>query len=121
MSENTRWKDIYRHLKSNGFDVYAPDQKEGYCLEPYIVIKSREVVRLETVSSNEAMYDILLYVPKNRFSFVEEYVLQVIEAMDKLFPMIREAGTQTEPFYDDDVQGYMVSIQYSNYRKRKRR
>lgn len=118
---NTRWKDIYTHLKNNGFEVYAPDQKEGTCQSKYIVVKQREVVDTNAVSSVQALYDILLYIPKNHFSEIEEFTEEVKESLDKLFPMIRPAHSQTEPFFDANVQGYMTSILYINYRKMKRR
>lgn len=118
---NTRWKDIYTHLKNEGFEVYAPDQKEGLCTSKYIVVKQREVIDTNTVSSVQALYDILLYTPKNNFSIIEEFVEEVKESLDKLFPMIRPAHSETEPFYDNSVEAYMTSILYINYRKMKRR
>lgn len=119
--EESRWADIYRHLKSEGFDVYSPNQKTGLCLTPYVVVKSREVIDTGVISSVQALYDILCYIPKDSFSKVEIFVAEVSRSMDKMFPLIRPVNTQTEPFYDGTVQGYMISIQYLNYRKMIRR
>lgn len=118
---NTRWKDIYLHLKTKGYEVYGPDQKQGLCLNKYVVVKTREIVNTNIVSSEAAYYDILLYVPKYNFSMVEEFAEEIKEAMDEMFPMIRPAHSQTEPFYDSSVEAYMTSILYINYRKSRRR
>ena len=33
------FKEIYKHLKDIGFDVYSIGQHEGICTKPYLVIK----------------------------------------------------------------------------------
>ena len=33
------FKEIYKHLKLKGFDVYSIGQHEGICSDPYLVIK----------------------------------------------------------------------------------
>lgn len=119
--KETVWKQLYRHLKSKGYDVYGPDQKEGYCNKPYVVLKTGVTIGLEEISSSERMYDLLVYVPKDKFSEVEEYTDKLKEDMDEMFPLVRTTGSETEPFYDDSVRAYMTSVQYVNYRKRKRR
>lgn len=119
--KETVWKQIYRHLKAKGYDVYGPDQKEGYCLKPYVVVKIGLTIGLEEISSSEKLYDLLVYVPKDKFSQVEEYTEKLKEDMDELFPLVRPTSSETEPFYDESVRAYMTSVQYVNYRKRKRR
>jgi len=117
----SRWSDIFNHLKTSGFSVYSPGTKSGECTSPYIVVRSAGITQVETVSSNRALYDILVYIPKNRYSAMEPYLDSVKEAMDGLFPMIRPTHTQTTPYFDDAIKAWMVSIQYQNYQKKTRR
>ena len=112
-----RWKDIYRQLTSDGFDVYSPGQHEGECLAPYVVVKDGGGSQFGTFSSTRNLYDILCYVPKDHFSELESFVSSVEKSMKALFPMIRPTHFKTASFYDDTVRGHMVSVQYINYRK----
>lgn len=117
---DSRWGDIFLHLKKAGIAVYAPGTKEGECKKSYVVVKGAGTSKVEGISSSAALFDILAYVPKNSYSKIESYVREVENAMDGLWPMIRPTHFQTEPFFDENVKGWMVSIQYVNYRKNKR-
>lgn len=116
MSKN-RWGDIYKHLKSKGFDVYSPAQHEGECITKYIVLKISSSAQISGYSSERCTYDILLYIPKNEYSQIEDFVSEVESAMKELEPMIMSMHYKTAPYYDDQVKGHMVSIQYRNNRK----
>lgn len=120
MTEDTRWKDIFKHLKSKGFRVYSPGVKEGECEAPYVVLKDAGDTKADGTSATQRIYDLLLYVPKNQYSELEVFVNSVCTAMDGLWPMIRPLHTRTTPFYDDDYKAWMTSVQYANYRKNKR-
>lgn len=111
------WQDIFRHLKSGGFDVYSPGQHEGECITPYIVVKDAGTSQFREFSSTQNLYDLLCYMPKDRFSELEDFVLSVEKRMKGMFPRVRPANYKTASFYDDTVRGHMVSIQYINYRK----
>ena len=112
-----RWRDIYRQLSSDGFDVYSPGQHEGVCLAPYVVVKDAGGSQVGEFSSTKNLYDILCYVPKDQYSTLEDFVFSVEKSMKELFPMIRPAHFKTASFYDDTIKGHMASIQYINYRK----
>lgn len=116
----TRWKDIYTKLKSKGFDVYSPSQKDGECIEPYVVVKTSTQVGLSEISSEQQLYDIMCYVPKNKYSYLEEFVSQVEAALDEIFPLIRPTHNKTPSYYDDKVKGHMISVEYVNYKKQRR-
>lgn len=118
--ENSRWKDIFRHLKNLGYDVYPPGNKEGECTKPYIVVKDAGTTKVAGISSSLALFDVMVYMPYNRYSELEEYSRKVEKDMDGLWPMIRPAHFKTTSFYDESVKGYMVSIQYKNYQKNTR-
>lgn len=115
--KDSRWQDIYNHLKKSGFDVYSPGTKIGECSEPYIVIKNDGSSRHESYSTNVDLYAIMCYVPKMCYSFLEVYVSQVKEAMKGIEPMIKPTGQQTPSYYDDTYKAHMISISYINYKK----
>lgn len=115
--KNSRWKDIYDHLKSKGIDVYSPGQHEGECLSRYVVLKVGGVSQLGQFTSTVNSYDLLVYVPKNEYSELEVFVEQVKSIMRELEPMIKPQNIQTESFFDDRINGHMVSIMYSNNRR----
>lgn len=114
---SSRWQDIYKHLKKSGFAVYSPGQHEGECTSPYVVVKDAGTSRVGNFSSNQALYDILCYVPKDQFSQLEPFVQQLETSMKGLYPMVRPAHYKTPSFYDDTVKGHMISVQYINYQK----
>ena len=112
-----RWGDIYKTLKSAGFDVYSPAQHEGECITPYIVIAVSSVAAIGNFSSTQNLYDLMLYIPRDSYSMLEDYTESVKQAMKSLEPGIKPVNYQTPPYYDDSVKGHMVSIQYRNNRK----
>lgn len=113
----SQWQNIYKHLKSKGIDVYSPGQHQGECISPYTVVKDDGLSPLSNFSSSQALYDVMCYVPQDRFSELEPYVEQVKKAMEGLYPAIIPMYFQTSSFLDDTVKGHMVSIQYRNNRK----
>lgn len=115
--ENTRYKDIYTHLEGEGFEVYSPGQKQGECMRPYVVVRMGTVLQFDNYSTDQALYEILCYVPKEKYTELEIFVRSVKNAMFKLRPMIMPVYSDTAPFYDDTVKAYMVSISYRNMRK----
>lgn len=117
MAQTTRFKDVYKHLSDNGVEVYYPTQKKGECVAPYTVIKDAGTTQFNSFSSTQALYDVMCYVPKDRFTLLEEYVAQVKELMKQLRPMIMPTYFETASFYDDNVKAHMISIQYRNNRK----
>lgn len=116
----SRWKDIYRHLHSNGVDVYSPGQHQGECLSPYVVVKDAGSSQFNGFSSTSNAYDIMCYVPKSQFSELEPFVDCVESLMDGLYPMLKSTHDKTPSFYDDSVKAHMVSMTYVNHRKFKR-
>lgn len=113
----SQWQNIYRHLKTKGFDVYSPGQHTGDCTAPYVVIRDAGVSRPFEFSSVQVVYDILCYVPQDQFSTLEPYVNSVEEAMKGLYPAVISMHFRTPSFLDDTIKGHMVSTQYRNNRK----
>lgn len=116
MSES-RWKDIYRHLTKEGFDVYSPGQHEGECTSPYVVVKDAGTTPYGNFSSTKTLYDLMCYVPKEHFSQLEPFVQRLEDSVSKMYPILRPTHSRTPSFYDDTVKGHMISVQYINYKK----
>lgn len=114
---DSRWKDIFLHLQSAGFDVYPPAVKLGECEREYIVLKNDGSSRHSGISTNDEFYAIMCYVPKNSYSSLEPLVQRVKQSMKGLEPMILPNGSHSPSYYDDSVKAHMVSIQYKNYKK----
>lgn len=108
---------IYTHLKTKGIDVYFPSQAIGDVVEPRVVVKADGTSKFNGFSTMLCIYDVMCYVPKDRYSTLEEFVSQVREFMKELEPRIMPTHFETSDFYDDSVKGHMVSIQYRNYKK----
>lgn len=115
--KESRWADIFAHLKSKGFNVFSPGVKAGECTEPYVVVKFDGSTKLNAASTDEDRYVILCYVPKQQYSKLEPMLQDVKKAMKELEPMIMPYGQQTASFYEDDTKSHMVSITYRNNKK----
>jgi hypothetical protein len=115
--QESRWQDLYLHLKNKGYDVYAPAQKVGECTEPYLVVKNDGSYQHANFSSDRDMYAIYCYVPKLRYSELEPLVQRVKRDMRELYPMFQVYGQQLASFYDDEVKAHYISIEYENYKK----
>ena len=113
----SRWQDIFLHLKKAGFDVYSPGIKVGECTEEYIVVKNDGSSKHPTLSSDNDLYAVMCYVPKENYSRLEPMVQEVKKAMKGLEPMILPYGSQTPSYYDDSYKAHMISIEYKNYKK----
>lgn len=111
------WQQIYTHLKGEGFDVYSPGQHQGECTAPYVVVKDAGLSQASSFSSTRTLYDIMCYVPADRFSTLEPFIADVKTAMNKLYPMIVPMNFETASFLDDTVKGHMISVQYRNAKK----
>ncbi|MDE7424983.1 MAG: hypothetical protein K2N51_15050 [Lachnospiraceae bacterium] len=113
----SRWQDIYMHLKNKGYIVYAPGTKTGDCTEPYVVVKNDGGYRHVNFSSNRDMYAIMCYVPKGQYSKLEPMVQNIIKDMKELEPMIQNYGQQLPSYYDDTYKAHYITIEYENYKK----
>ena len=116
--ESSRWKDLYKFLKSKGYDVYSPGQKLGDCRSEYLVVKYEGPVKLSNVSSSNEIYSITCNVPKNNYSRLNELVTEVKEFMKELKPLFSTYDLgQALSFYDDTIQSHSMTIEYKVYRK----
>lgn len=114
---DSRWQDIFLHLKKAGFEVYPPGTKVGDCTTKYIVVKNNGASKQASFSTENEMYSLMCYVPKEMYSLLEPFVQSVKINMKELEPMILYSGNQTPSYYDSNIKAHMVSISYKNYKK----
>lgn len=112
---DSRFDDICKFLQSQGYSVYAPGAKKGYCDKPYIVVKPTEGVKVLSISTFKRYYEIMCYA--KTISQVEELKERLRDSMKALFPMLNPTFNETRPYFDDGVKGWMTSLEYINYRK----
>ena len=115
--KDSRWQDIFLHLKNQGFDVYSPGVKTGECISEYLVVKNDGSSKHASFSTDIDLYAIMCYVPKEQYSSLEPLVQRVKKSMKDLEPMIKPYGSQTPSYYDDGPKAHMISIEYKNYKK----
>lgn len=113
------WKDLFNALDKE-FSVYPPATKKDKCTEPYIVLKNDGENELSGTTSTQQYWSVMIYMPYEMYSFLEEYVDKVVDYINaNLYPQFRPTGYKSSPFYDDTVKAYMVSVQYISYKKNK--
>ena len=115
--KDSRWQDIFLHLKNQNFDVYSPGVKTGECISEYLVVKNDGSSKHASFSTDIDLYAIMCYVPKEQYSLLEPLVQRVKKSMKDLEPMIKPYGSQTPSYYDDGLKAHMISIEYKNYKK----
>lgn len=115
--KDSRWQDIFTHLKKAGLDVYSPGMKTGECISEYLVVKNDGSSKHANFSTDVDLYSVMCYVPKEKYSSLEPLVQKVKNSMRGLEPMIKPYGSQTPSYYDDSLKAHMVSIEYKNYKK----
>ena len=111
------WKKIFTYLKRNNIEVYPPQTKVGEATKPYVVLKHGLSLKVGDYSSSQTIYDVLVYTPKNQYSKAYDNVEQVKTLLKGLRPMLIPTYSETEPYFDETVQAWLVSLQYKNYRK----
>lgn len=117
----TIWERVYLHLASQGFQVYSPNQKEGKCTNPYIVVKNTGTSGF--LSSNQIgsqSLDILIYVPFTNYSNLETYTQQIQDSLSSLKEYIRPTGNITSVILDVEVMGYTQTLEYQTFQRLRR-
>lgn len=111
------WQAIFLHLTEDGFDVYPPATKTGDCKNNYIVLRNAGGSQIGSLSSTDSFYDLMCYVPKDKYSTLETFFQSVKKSMAKMKPMIYPTGVETGSYYDEQYKAFMVSIEYKNHKK----
>lgn len=112
--EDSVWKDIFLHLVNSGFDVYSPSTKTGECTKKYIVVTVGASTKHTIYRTNNDIYTVICYVPKDNYSELEPFVNSVLKVMKELEPYVRPNGSRTPSYYDDTIKAHNISIDYVN-------
>ena len=102
---------IYKHLKSEGFDVYSIGQHEGICSSPYIVVKENGESEIAGTSLINDTVELLMYYPIGRYSELANYKKRILNVM-KYQKGIRRVIEAIPTIIDDDKKAYMTSFTY---------
>lgn len=102
---------IYKHLKSEGFDVYSIGQHEGICSSPYIVVKENGESEIAGTSLINDTVELLMYYPIGRYSELANYKKRILNVM-KYQKGIRRVIEAMPTIIDDDKKAYMTSFTY---------
>ena len=108
----TRFTDVYKHLKNKGFEVYFVGQHLGDALTDYVVIRDGGSSQKSTLSTQISYIELLCYVPESSFSRLEPLVINVKEAMKELFPMLKNTQYEQPAFSDDSNKSFMKTLQF---------
>lgn len=116
--QDSRWQDLYTHLKNKGYKVYGPAMHPEECKEPYLVVKNDGANKHTRFSSNREQYVIYIMVPRTQYSKLEPLVQSVKKDMKELYPMFLPYDNSSLPsFYDDTVKAHYATLEYENYKK----
>lgn len=117
MPNTTRLEDIFLCLKSAGISAYLPGQHTGVCTKNYVVVRTGIVMPYMQTSTNICYYELLCYTPEEYPTQTERFKEEVKAAMLALHPMVRYGKSETPPYFDSDVKGWMVDLTYTSYKK----
>ena len=112
----TVWDMVQRALIDAGIDTYAPSQHQGDCTDFYAVLKFDGGSQFQSYSSTQDTYTLLCYAPRNEYVGLLDFVekCENVMAKEPIYPMLMPTGMKTPSFFDDTINGYMISIQYRN-------
>lgn len=113
------FKELYLHLKNNGFNVYSIGQHKGVCIDPYIVISEigdSDIVGKNLMNKN---IELLIYYPLGKYSEFSGYIEQIKKAMKEL-SHFRRVINPNPIIVDDDKQAYMTFLAYRKIKLKER-
>lgn len=113
------WQIIADILNKYGeLPVYPPAIHNGECTSPYIVLKKDGGARVPGYSSQYQYYRVMIYVPRNQYSKLDDYQKQVETIFkEKIFPLLLPTGQIESDYYDDNYNAHMRAILYRNVRR----
>lgn len=109
------WQTIFRHLQEQDFDVYPLGQHKGICTSPYIVLRNNGTILGR--GAEQALYELLLYMPVDQISGFEDFIREVKLAMNRLYPALKLVIPEDIHYLDEEVRGCMTSLTYGVVKK----
>lgn len=115
------WQIVMDILNKYGdLPVYPPATHNGECTEPYIVVKRDGGAKIPSYSSQYQYIRIMIYVPRNQYSKLDEYQKRVENLIqEKIFPLLLPTGQIESDYYDDNYNAHMRAMLYRNVRRNK--
>ena len=105
-------------MKYGNIPVYPPATHNGECQSPYIVIKRDGSAKIPSYSSQYQYFRIMIYVPRNQYSKLDDYQKQVENLInEKIFPLLLPTGQIESDYYDDNYNAHMRALLYRNVRR----
>ena len=110
------WELIVSELIKNGISAYPPATKQGQCKEKYVVVKRGGSSQINNYSSRRDYYEFFLYVPKNQYSILSDFQVEVENVLAKspIYPMIMPTGNIEDDYYDDNIDAHLRILSYYN-------
>lgn len=105
------FKEIYKHLKEKGFDVYSIGQHEGICSGPYIVIKENGESEITGTNLSNITIELMCYYPKGSYTSIEGQINKLKDSIREIRKLRRELNP-SPIIIDDDKKAYMTSLYY---------
>lgn len=92
------------------YPCYAIGEHEGYCIEPYVVLKfDNQVTSINNNKCGWQSVQVMCYTPKSDITVLDEMIDKVKNVLSGVLEFI---GTITSEFLDNDVKAYTRSMSY---------
>lgn len=115
---DSRYEDLFSHLKSKGYDCYMPGQHVGETLTKYLVIKFNGPIPLNGVTSHQDLYAVMCYVPESQYFELDSFLQEVRSAVLELRPMFMpNTSAQSFSAFDEAARGYYITMEFTNTKK----
>lgn len=104
------YEKAFDFLVDKGFEVYPPGTKKGECKNNYLVLRSETTSQIQNFSSEYHYYSLLCY--SKTYTNLLQFSDSVKQNMAGLAPMLMPTGVSTPPYWDEEINAFMVSIEY---------
>lgn len=106
--------------KYGSLPVFPPATHNGEVTTPYIVLKEDGSAVVPSYSSMYRYFRIMIYVPRNEYSKLDEYEAEVRRILqDNVFPLLLPSGSSESDYYDDNYNGHLRALLYRNVYREK--
>lgn len=101
--------------KYGSLPVFPPATHKGHCDKPYIVLKEDGASVVAGYSSMYRYFRIMIYVPRNEYSKLDEYEAEVRQVLqENVFPLLLPYGSHESDYYDDNYDAHLRQMLYRN-------
>jgi len=113
------WKDICDKLTEKGLKVYSPGTKVSDVVEPFITVRYAGGSQESNFTSWIDTYELIIYVPRDRYSLLEGAIDDVRTAMLELEPklMPTQYNSISTTMFDTNISAHYVIALYRNYKR----